>query len=217
LAEFYGIFPAPATPTLTELGPERPGYFSQVPYLMLMGDGSHSDAIHRGVFLNFQVMCAELPTPPGDIPDVPPATGNMTDRQRVEAHTGFGTCGEGCHGGYINPLGFAFENFDGLGRPRTTDQGMPVDTSSAYPIRDVGMVEFDGAPELMDLLAGTQEAHACLAKSMMSYALSRDIVEEDRTLVDALAEVSMSEAGSIKEVLRALVQSPTFLSRPGAN
>jgi hypothetical protein len=216
LAEYYGVSPAPATPTLTELGPERPGYFSQVPYMMLMGDGSHSDAIHRGVFLNFQLMCAKVPTPPGDIPAPPPPQPNQTDRERIEAHTGFGTCGEGCHGGYINPLGFAFENFDGLGRPRTMDQGKPVDTSAAYPIAGDGMVPFDGAPELMPILAGSKEAHSCLAKSFMSYALSRDIVASDLPAIEELAEVSMSDSGSIKEVIRAFVKSPAFLNRPGA-
>lgn len=215
LASYYGITPAPSSPTLTELGPERPGYFSQVPYLMLMGDGVHSDAIHRGVFLNFQVMCATLPSPPGVIPQVPPPQPDQSDRERVEAHTGFGTCGEGCHGGYINPLGFAFENFDGLGRVRETSNGKPVDTLAAYPIRDEGMVEFNGAPELMSLLAGSIDAHRCFAKSMMSYALTRDIVEADQATIDELAALSMSDAGSIKEVLRALVKSSAFLSRPG--
>lgn len=216
LAEYYGVSPAPATPVLTELGPERPGYFSQVPYLMLMGDGSHSDAIHRGVFLNFQVMCAKLPSPPGVIPEVPPPQPNQSDRERVAAHTGPGTCGASCHGGYINPLGFAFENFDGLGRPRTMDAGKPVDSSSAYPIGDRGMVPFDGAPELMTALAESTEAHSCFAKNLVSYALSRDIVESDRALIDELAAISMSDGGSIKEILRGLVRSPTFLNRPGA-
>lgn len=216
LAPYYGVVPAPASPTLSDLGPERPGYFTQVPYLMMMGDGTHSDAIHRGVFLNFQVMCAELPSPPGVIPEVPPPIPNQTDRERIEGHTGFGTCGEGCHGGYINPLGFAFENFDGLGRPRSIDNGKPVDASAAYPVEGQGMVEFNGASELMALLAGTEVAHGCFSKSLMSYALARDIVEGDKALIDELAAVSMSSSGSIKEVLRALVKSPTFLSRPGA-
>lgn len=216
LAEYYGISPAPAAPVLTELGPGRPGYFSQVPYLMLMGDGSHSDAIHRGVFLNFYVMCAKLPSPPAVVPAVPPPQPNQSNRERIAAHTGPGTCGASCHGGYINPLGFAFENFDGLGRPRTMDAGKPVDTSAAYPIGDEGMVEFDGAQKLMSVLAGSTEAHSCFAKNLVSYALSRDIVESDRSLIEELASISMSDVGSIKKVLRGLVKSPSFLNRPGA-
>jgi hypothetical protein len=137
----------------------------------------------------------------------------------VEEHTGTGTCGESCHGGYINPLGFAFENFDGLGRVRTTDSGQPVDTVAAYPFGEGedARVSFDGAPELMQIIAGSEEAHACFAKSLMSYALARDIVEGDQPLLSTLSDVSRSSAGSLKQVLREIVKSPAFLSRPEDN
>ncbi len=216
LSPFYGINPPPATPTLMELGPERSGYFAQVPYLMLLGDDGHSDAIHRGVFLNYQLLCAKLPVPPGEIPPLSAPDPNQTDRDRIEEHTGFGTCGEACHGGYINPLGYAFENFDGLGRIRAIDNGFPVNTASAYPIGEDGMVPFSGAPELMSVLADSKEAHSCLAKSLMSYGLQRDVVAEDQAMIDQLTSVSQSQTGSIKEILRALVKSPAFLARPGA-
>jgi hypothetical protein len=218
LAPFYGIEPAPDAPTLVDLGPERPGYFSQVPYQMMTSWNLDSDAIHRGFPLAVSVMCAKLPFPGEIAVPLPPALDpNETSRQRTEAATGTGTCGEGCHG-YINPLGFAFENFDGLGRERATDNGQPVNTFASYPFGegDNPMVSFDGAPELMPIMAGTPEAHACLAKSLMSYALARDITVADESLMLELAEVSMSEDGSIKQVLRELLKTPAFLSRPGA-
>jgi hypothetical protein len=219
LAQFYGISPAPDAPTLQDLGPERPGYFSQVPFLMMRGDRSHSDAIHRGIPLNLDVLCVKLTFPEGNvIPPLPQPDPSMTDRQRVDAHTGEGTCGAGCHGGYINPLGFAFENFDGLGRERTMDQGQPVDTFASYPLGEGEnpMVSFDGAPELMLLMAGSEEAHACLSKSLLSYALARDITIADQSILSELTEVSRP-GGSIKELLREIARSPAFLSRPGAN
>ena len=218
LAQFYGVEPPPDAPTLVDLGPERPGYFSQVPYQMANGDSLDSDAIHRGFPLAVSVMCAELPFPDGvDVPPLPAVDPSETSRQRIEASTGTGTCGEVCHA-YINPLGYAFENFDGLGRERTTDNGQPVDTFASYPFGDGEnpMVSFDGAPELMPLIAGTQEAHACLAKSLMSYALARDITIADESLMSELAEISMSEDGSIKQLLLQIAKSPAFLSRPGA-
>jgi hypothetical protein len=217
-APFYGIEPAPDEPTLMDLGPERPGYFSQLPFQMTMSSGLNSDAIHRGHPLVVSVMCAKLRIPENvEVPPLPEVDPNSTSRQRLEAFTGADTCGESCHG-YIDPLGFAFENFDGLGRVRTTDNGQPVDTSGSYPFGEGEnpMVSFDGAPELMSIMAGTPEAHACLAKSLMSYALARDITSADESLMSRLAEVSMSENGSIKQVLREIAKSPAFLSRPGA-
>lgn len=218
LAEYYGVPAVQGEPVLVELGPERPGFFAQVPYLMAMGDGSNSDAIHRGVYLNFDVMCAKLRLPDGiQVPPLPEPNPLLSDRERVEAHTGIDTCGESCHGGYINPMGYAFENFDGLGRPRTMDADKPVDTTSSYPFVEGSMTKFTGAPELMPLIAESPEAHLCLAKNFLSYALSRDIVESDMPVMEQLQAVSMSEAGSIKGILRELVKSPAFLSRPGAN
>lgn len=208
--------PAPSEMTLMDLGSQRPGFFSQVPYLALFGDDTHSDAIHRGLFINFQVLCAKLPKP-GEGVSLPPApVAGQQDRERMEQHTGKGTCGEACHGNYINPLGYAFENFDGLGRYRTSDQGRPVDAASSYPFAS-GLEAFVGANELMSILASSDEAHACYAKNLMSYALSRDIVAEDEPLVTQLAALSKSPTGSLKSLIVELVKSPAFLNRHSSN
>lgn len=216
LAALYGISPAPSTPTLTELGETRPGFFSQVPYMMLYADGSNSDAIHRGITLNYEVLCAKLEVPTFTLPTLPPPQPNQTSRERISDLTGFDTCGESCHGGYINPLGFAFENFDGLGRERSIDNGQPIDTKSAYPLADDVMTSFSGAPELMQKLAESDSAHACFVKNLMSYGLQRDVVSSDQALLDKLAAVSMADTGSIKEVMRQIAKSPEFSARVGA-
>jgi Protein of unknown function (DUF1585) len=109
-------------------------------------------------------------------------------------------------------LGFAFENFDGLGRYRTTDQDRPVDASSAYPFAD-GLTEFTGAGQLMNVLASSAEAHQCYAKNILSYALQRDIVAEDEPLVQELAALSRSGNGSLKSLIVELATSPAFLNR----
>lgn len=212
LAEMYQVT-APSSMTLTDLGPERPGYFSQVPFLMLYGDNEHADAIHRGVHLNFDVLCASLEPPPDAVSLAPPEPA-QTDRERVT----FGTrpCGNGCHDAYINPLGFAFENFDGLGRLRTTDKGYPVDTAASYPFAD-GTRAFTGAPELMEIMASTQMAHACYAKNVAGYALQRDIAANDAALISDLMTTSLSEGASLKQLLVDLIAHPAFSTRQGAS
>ncbi len=214
MASLYGE-PAPREMTLMDFGPERPGFFAQVPYLALFGDDTHSDAIHRGLFINFQVLCAKLPKPGDGVPLPPAPVAGQQDRERMEKHTGKGTCGEACHGNYINPLGFAFENYDGLGRYRTTDQDRPVDASSAYPFA-TGLAGFTGASELMELLANSDEAHECYAKNLMSYALQRDVIAEDEPLLTQLAALSKSGNGSLKALIVELAQSPAFLNRHGS-
>jgi len=212
LAEMYQVT-APSTMTLMDLGPERAGYFSQVPFLMLYGNNEHSDAIHRGVHLNFDVLCAEIPPPP-DAVSLPAQESAQTDRDRVTVGTR--PCGNGCHDAYINPLGFAFENFDGLGRLRTTDKGVQVDTTASYPFAD-GTRDFAGAPDLMEIMASTQMAHACYAKHVAGYALQRDIAATDAELVSGLMTASMSEGLSVKQLLLELIAHPAFSTRQGAS
>lgn len=212
LAEMYQL-PAPSSMTLVDLGPERPGYFSQVPFLMLYGDNEHSDAIHRGVHLNFDVLCADIPPPPGAV-NLPAAEPAQTDRDRVTVGTR--PCGNGCHDAYINPLGFAFENFDGLGRLRTTDKGVPVDTEASYPFSD-GTKSFTGAPELMDVMASTQMAHLCFAKHLAGYALQRDIAVDDAPLVNGMMTASLDDGASLKQLLVDLVANPAFSTRHGGS
>ncbi len=211
MASLYGK-PAPTEMTLMDLGAERPGFFAQVPYLALFGDDTHSDAIHRGLFINFQVLCAKLPKPGDGVPLPPAPVAGQQDRERMEKHTGKGTCGEACHGNYINPLGYAFENFDGLGRYRTMDQDRPVDAHSAYPFAS-GLTEFTGAAELMNVLASSDEAHRCYAKNLLSYVLQRDIIAEDEPLINELAAISKSGTGSLKSLIVELAKSPAFLNR----
>ena len=126
----------------------------------------------------------------------------QTNREMITTLTG--GCGRQCHTYYINPLGFAFENFDGMGRLRTIDNGKPVDTAAAYPFAE-GYKPFAGAADLMQLMASSKQAHACYAKKIAGYALQRDIVQSDLATLDALSQVSMA-GGSIKQVMLALVQ-----------
>jgi hypothetical protein len=142
-------------------------------------------------------------------PAVPELPGR-THRERVESITVGDGCGA-CHGTLINPLGFAFEAFDGLGRERELDEGRPVDTSGSYPFSD-GARSFSGAKELMQIMADTAQAHTCYAKKVTGYALQRDLVEADRPLLEALSEVSREEE-SLTELVISLVRDPAFRMR----
>jgi hypothetical protein len=213
IAPFYGIDVAPGAEfEKVDLGPERPGLFTRLGFLAYNGTLRDPDSIHRGVEINRTMLCAALSPPPGIIPALPTVEPGQTNRERVNAHTGPGTCGSGCHSTIINPIGFAFENFDSMGQLRDVDNGKPVDTSSAYDFAD-GLKSFDGAPELMALLAESAQVHACYAREMAEFSLGRDIDQEDRALVGELQRSSLLEQQSIKDLLMAVVVSPAFGQR----
>ncbi len=212
LGPFYGVEVSGPELQEVDLGPERPGLFTRLGFLAYNGTLRDPDSIHRGVEINRTMMCASLSPPPGIIPALPTVEPGQTNRERVNAHTGPGTCGAGCHETIINPIGFAFENFDSMGQLRDTDNGKPVDTSSAYGF-DEGLVAFDGAAELMSLLAASPRAHACYARHLAEFGLGRDIDSQDRALLDGLQRASVLEGESIKELLMAVVASPAFGTR----
>jgi hypothetical protein len=192
--------------------PDRPGWYTQAPFLTQWAINNDPDPIHRGVRINLDSLCLKLGPPVAVLPSVPALAPNQTNRQRFEALTG--SCGGTCHNVFINPLGFAFEDYDGLGRYRTTDNGQPLDTTGSYPFR-AGTESFASSTDLMQLIAESPEAHECWSKKLVSYALERDLVDEDRPLVEALGAESQSSGGSLKRVMLALVRTDAFRTRAG--
>lgn len=191
---------------------DRAGWYAQAPFLTQWAINADPDPIHRGVRINLDSLCLKLGPPAAVLPSVPALEPDQTNRQRFQALTQ--GCGGSCHNVFINPLGFAFEDYDGLGRHRTSDNGQPVDTSGSYPFR-AGTQIFTSSAELMQLAAESSEAHECWAQKLASYALERDLVQADRPLVEALGAVSQASDGSLKRVMLALVQNDAFRTRVG--
>jgi hypothetical protein len=211
-AQFYGISPAPGTLRETELPADRAGFFTQLPYLMYFSRDMQSYGILRGVHLNTEVLCAKLPELGIPAPPLPEVE-YVTSREYMEKGT---VCGGACHSDYINPLGFSMENFDGMGRARALDNGAAVDTTGAYPF--VGaMTHFEDAVDLMSIIASNEMAHDCYSRYIASYGLGRMLGEEDYDLVSDLAAKSLSNNASTKDLVLALVSSPQFTTREGAN
>jgi uncharacterized protein DUF1592/uncharacterized protein DUF1595/uncharacterized protein DUF1588/uncharacterized protein DUF1585/uncharacterized protein DUF1587 len=191
---------------------DRPGWYSQAPFLALWAINSDPDSIHRGVRINLDTLCADPGVPTADLPPVPPLQPSQTNRQRYQALTE--GCGATCHGQIINPIGFAFENFDGVGRARQMDNGQPVNTNGEYPFAE-GRQSFSGAAELMQRIAGGSQAHECYAKKLASYALERDVVESEHALVQSLGATSRQTGASVKDVMLALVKTDAFRTHVG--
>jgi hypothetical protein len=211
-AALYGVAPPTNGYAERELGAERAGYFTQLPYLTLYAFNNEPDSIHRGVTINLDILCANPGQPAANLPPVPALQAGQTNRDRISNLTA--GCGGECHNSFINPIGFAFENFDGMGQFRTTENGLPVNTAGSYPFSE-GVKSFANATQLMQMMASGGQAHACYAKKLSSYALQRDIVQNDLPLLEALKASSMSTTGSLKQVLLDLVKHPAFRTRVG--
>ncbi|HYQ00196.1 MAG TPA: DUF1592 domain-containing protein [Polyangiaceae bacterium] len=215
MAKLYGIRQTSSDILEQDLGPERVGFFSQLPFLTLNGLNGDPDPIHRGASINFDMLCATLGPPAAMLPPIPPLEANQTNRERITTLTQ--SCGGVCHNQLINPVGFAFEHFDGMGQYQDTENdGLTIDTTGSYTFSD-GAKPFADAGELMQAMADSDQAHLCYAKKLASFSLQRDIVPGDAALVRALAKVSRSDHGSVKDVLTELVKTDAFrIHAPGA-
>ncbi|WP_437821788.1 DUF1592 domain-containing protein [Sorangium sp. So ce1078] len=194
-----------------ELGAaERSGLLTRLGFLASKATARQPDSIHRGVFVNLRILCAALPPPPDNATGLPPGE-KATNRERVEAHTGKGTCGEACHGTMINPAGFAFEHYDAIGKYRTTDNGVPVNAADIYRLGGEPRSYAD-AIEFSQVLAESSEAHACYARRWVEFAHGREVGAKDRELINELGEASRGGA-STKELILQVVSSTSFLAR----
>jgi hypothetical protein len=213
LATLYGVTPSGSGVQRVDLT-NRPGWYSQVPFLALWAINNDPDSIHRGVRINLDTLCADPGQPAPDLPPVPALQPNQTNRERYKNLTE--GCAKTCHGQIINPIGFAFEGFDGLGRFRDMDNGHPVDTTGTYPFAE-GDKSFSGPAELMQQIAEGSQAHECYAKKLASYALERDVVDAERPLVVSLGAASRASGGSVKDVILALVKNDAFRTHVGGS
>lgn len=196
-----------------ELDPtRRSGLLTRAGFMAAYGHGASSDPIRRGVFVNLRLLCSDLPDPPNNVTPLPASEAPMTMRDRVSGHTGDGTCGEGCHSIYINPVGFAFEHYDGLGRFRTEDNGFPVNAADSFEFPDTTRITYTDALTFSSELAKTAQTHHCYAKHWVEYFFGREALETDEPVIQRLMKASLEEA-PVKDLLLTLVTSPTFLTR----
>jgi|GEM_PF-2423757 len=213
LAALYGVESTTSEFTRIDLDPtERSGILTLLGPLAYKSDVGQSSPIHRGVFINDIVLCKSLPAPPDVVPGLPVQDPTLTNRERVEAHTGEGTCGEGCHSALINPPGFAFEQYDELGRFRTEDNGLPVDAGDDYYFILDGLQSWQTGVEFTQILAESQEAHQCYAEHVLSYFLGRPIQDDDEHFVETLYQASKDNT-SILDLVLLTVELDSFRYR----
>jgi hypothetical protein len=212
LAKIYGLQGQFGTDyTEVALDPAvRAGILTRAGFLARNATLDEPDPIHRGVFINIGILCRPITAPP-NIPDALPKMGN-TNREKVESVTGLGTCGENCHHTIINPLGFAFENFDAIGQWREQDHGFPINAADSYHFVDGRSIQYNGAVELSQQLAQSPEVHACYSRQLLEFMLGRDLQLLDTSVVRDLAKLSLEKV-SIKELVLNVVASATFRSR----
>jgi len=215
LAALYGLTGSYGTEFVrAELDPaQRTGFLTRLGFLASNATPKEQNTIHRGVFVNLRVLCNDIPSPPDNVPGLPSSDAFATNRERVESHTGPGTCAESCHHTLINPPGYALEHYNAVGAYQETEKGNPVNAFTDYRL-DGQAVSFDGAIEMSQLFAESDQVHRCYAKHWLEFAYGRVVQDADAATLDSLGQ--SSKAGSVKDLLLALTQTAAFRTRAPA-
>src|SRR5262249_41953643 len=167
-----------------KLPPNRGGILTQASILTLTSNPTRTSPVNRGKWVLEQMLGTPPPPPPpdaGELQEDEKAQLSGSLRQRMEQHPSQPRCAA-CHN-KLDPLGFAFENFDAIGRWRTRDGKFDIDPSGVLPDGQA----FQGPGELRNILKGKKELFARnLAEKMLTYALGRGMEYYDRCAVDQI-------------------------------
>jgi len=202
LAKFYGIS-TNLTDDFTRL-PVDPKQRSGVlthPYLLSAFSYQKSTSpIHRGVFLTRNIVGRTLRPPPmaqvfKDADFAP----NLTMREKVAELTRPQAC-QTCHS-VINPLGFSLENFDAVGRFRTSEKGRLIDSASDYTTDDGATVHFTGARDLAEFAAGSEHAQKAFIEQLFHQLVKQPVLAYGPDTMDRLRESFVKSQFNIQKLM----------------
>ncbi len=174
---------------------------------------SHPSPIKRGVMVREHFLCSPIPPPPPNIKqEIAPREGNiLTNRQAYEATTNRAEC-IGCHR-LFNPLGYAFEAFDELGRYRENDGGEPLDLSGSVPETREGDLSFKNLADLATQMATLDQVTECFALNGFRFVAGRLESKGDYCHVRDIHQRFMAANGDLKVLALELVTSDAFAYR----
>ncbi len=187
-------------------GSLRRGVLAQGSFLTIFAHPSTSSPTKRGKFIRETLLCQAVPPPPPDVETKLPkddAKTKRTTRQRLEAHRKDDRC-NGCHKS-MDPLGLAFERFDGIGAERADEGGLPIDTSG-----ELDGVAFKDAAELGTLLARSPKLGACVARSLFRFAVGHLESEGEEPLMEALAKGLERDGYQFEALVANVIKSEGF-------
>ena len=199
LATFYGI-PGTFGTQMTRVdltgNTERGGILTQGAFLTVTAAPDRTSPVLRGAWVMSRILATPPPPPPANVPPISAAVPSdmITFRQKMEEHATNPACA-GCHT-LMDPIGFGLENYDGIGTWRTTDNGLPVDsTGTLAPTlsNTSGGQPFSGALQLEALIKANTDVPPAVVQYVLSYALGRSVAQSsdqwgaDQCAVNALA------------------------------
>jgi len=215
LARHYGI-PNVYGPQYRKVslppGSPRGGLLGQGSVLTVTSYPNRTSVVQRGKWVLENILGTPPPPPPPDVPALKPHAADgrkLTIREAMEEHRNNPVCSS-CHS-RMDPIGFALENFDGVGEWRDKDGGVPIDASGRLPHGE----QFNGASGLTKLLLEKHKGEfiETVTEKLMIYALGRGMGPDDKPAIRAIAGKAAEHNYRMSAFVEAVVESVPFQMR----
>jgi hypothetical protein len=208
-----GVTQQPVKVELPE-GSNRGGLLGMAAVLAVSSYPYRTSPVLRGAWVLDSILGTPPPPPPPDVPALEEEHKNgeaKSVRERLTQHRANPACAS-CHA-RIDPLGFALDNYDVLGRWRTEDAGKPVDT--AGELADGTKIE--GPVRLKEVLLERKDLFVRnLSSKMLGYALGRGLTLQDNCTVDSIVAQVKASGYDAQTLVEAIVLSTPFRYQAGA-
>lgn len=189
---------------------KRGGILTQGSILALTSNPTRTSPVNRGKWILEQILGTPPPPPPPNVPELEAATGvdaKASLRERTEQHRANPDCAT-CHE-KMDPLGFAFENFDAIGAWRDKDGEFPIDSSGVLPDGRT----FQGATDLKQLLLQGDNFTRTVTEKMLTFALGRGLEYYDKCAVDEIVAALKRNEHRFSALILEVIKSRPFQLR----
>jgi mono/diheme cytochrome c family protein len=191
----------------------RGGLLTQASILTVTSNPTRTSPVKRGRWVLEQLLGTPPPPPPPNVPELAADAKTLTSaslRQRMEQHRANPACAN-CHA-KMDPLGFAFENFNAVGAFRAKDGNFDIDASGVLPDGKT----FKGPDELKAILKEKKDLFSrCLAEKMLIYATGRGLEYYDKRPVDLICANLAKKDFKFSALVSEIVKSEPFRMRRG--
>jgi Protein of unknown function (DUF1592)/Protein of unknown function (DUF1588)/Protein of unknown function (DUF1585)/Protein of unknown function (DUF1587)/Protein of unknown function (DUF1595) len=190
---------------------DRFGLLGQGSILTVTSYPTRTSPVLRGKWILENLLGTPPPPPPANVPDLKDHAEDgraLSLREQMEKHRADSTCAS-CHS-RMDPLGFALENYDGVGKRRTKDAGGVIDTSGSLP----DGTKFQGPGGLRDLLLSRRDQFVeTFTEKLLTYALGRGLEYYDQPAVRAITRAAAKDDYRVSSVIIAITKSTPFQMR----
>ena len=194
----------------------RIGLLMQAAFLTAHAHGNtQPPVVLRGKVLRENLLCQAMPAPPPNIPMLPATIApNETARQIFASHEQNPTCAA-CHA-LMDPMGLAFEHYDGIGAWRDTQNGTPIDVSGNITGTANTNEAFADSLTLANDLATSTDVQSCVVTQLFRYGMTRTETTTDSCTLSTLTTQFNANQHDLRALILAITTSPFFTARVGA-